>query len=106
MLWMQAKCHGCLGVVLGKYLLADGLDKPWAKKLVNAILRQIQRDKDKILTQTHYSHPTWLLKKIKQTYPDHFEQIFTQNNTQAPMTLRLHPQHNEGCQKPKTWLVH
>jgi hypothetical protein len=21
MLWMQAKCHGCLGVVLGKYLL-------------------------------------------------------------------------------------
>ena len=74
--------------------IADGLDKPWAKKLVNAILRQIQRDKDKILTQTHYSHPTWLLKKIKQTYPDHFEQIFTQNNTQAPMTLRLHPQHN------------
>jgi 16S rRNA (cytosine967-C5)-methyltransferase len=29
--------------------IADGLDKPWAKKLVNAILRQIQRDKDKIL---------------------------------------------------------
>jgi 16S rRNA (cytosine967-C5)-methyltransferase len=74
--------------------IADGLDKPWAKKLVNAVLRQIQRDKDTILTQTHYSHPTWLLKKIKQTYPDNFEQIFTQNNTQAPMTLRLHPQHN------------
>ena len=67
------------------------LDKTWAKGLVNAILRQIDRDKDSLLAQTHYSHPTWLVKKIKQNYPDDFEQIFTQNNTQAPMTIRVHP---------------
>ncbi len=74
--------------------IAETIGQPWAKPLVNAILRQIQRDKEKLLKQTHYSHPTWLLKKIKQYYPNDFEQIFKQNNTQAPMTLRLHPQHD------------
>jgi hypothetical protein len=29
-----------------------------------------------------------LLKKIKQTYPDNFEKIFIQNNTQAPMKIK------------------
>lgn len=70
---------------------ADTLGVSWAKPLINAILRQIQRDKESLLKQIHYSHPTWLLKKVKQFYPTNFEQIFTQNNTQAPMTLRIHP---------------
>ncbi|KAA0445892.1 MAG: 16S rRNA (cytosine(967)-C(5))-methyltransferase RsmB [Candidatus Thioglobus sp.] len=71
---------------------AEDLGKDWAKPLINAILRQIQRDKKSLLEQTHYSHPTWLLKKIKHYYPDDFAQIFSQNNIQAPMTLRLNPQ--------------
>lgn len=74
--------------------VAEHLNKSWAKPLLNAILRQVQRDQDRLLEQTHYSHPTWLLKKIKQYYPYDFEQIFTQNNTQAPMTIRLHPKHD------------
>lgn len=71
--------------------VTNELDKPWAKKLVNAILREIDRQKSVLQKQIHYSHPTWLLKKIKQYYPNDFEQIFQQNNTQAPMTLRIHP---------------
>jgi 16S rRNA (cytosine967-C5)-methyltransferase len=67
------------------------LDKSWAKGLVNAILREVDRQKDSLQKQTHYSHPTWMVKKIKQNYPDHFEQIFANNNIQAPMTLRIHP---------------
>ncbi len=74
--------------------IADTLDKSWAKSLINAILREVDRQKDTLKQQTHYSHPTWLLKKIKHAYPDNFAQIFKQNNTQAPMTLRLHPRHN------------
>jgi 16S rRNA (cytosine967-C5)-methyltransferase len=69
------------------------IDKTWAKGLVNAILRQIDRDKDKLKKQTHYSHSTWMLKKIKQNYPNDFAQIFIQNNTQAPMTLRINPKY-------------
>ncbi len=69
------------------------LDKVWAKGLVNAILRQIDRDQEQLKKQVHYSHPTWMVKKIKQSYPDNFEQIFIQNNTQAPMTIRIHPKY-------------
>lgn len=72
------------------------IDKTWAKGLVNAILRQIDRDQEGIKKQVHYSHPTWMVKKIKQNYPDNFEQIFTQNNIQAPMTLRIHPSYPIG----------
>ena len=71
----------------------NALDKAWAKGLVNAILRQIDRDQEQLKKQVHYSHPTWMVKKIKQSYPDNFEQIFTQNNTQAPMTIRIHPKY-------------
>mgnify|MGYP001561170054 CR=1 FL=1 len=71
--------------------VANTLNKSWAKGLINAILRQIDRDKETLLKQVHFSHPTWLVKKIKQNYPDHFEQIFSQNNVQAPMTIRVHP---------------
>ncbi|MDC9715271.1 MAG: 16S rRNA (cytosine(967)-C(5))-methyltransferase RsmB [Gammaproteobacteria bacterium] len=67
------------------------LNKPWAKPLVNAILREIDRQKGDLQQQTHYAHPTWLVKKIKQYYPNDFAQIFVQNNTRAPMTLRIHP---------------
>ena len=74
--------------------IANTLNKPWAKPLINAILRAIDREKDTLKQQTHYSHPSWLLKKIKHTYPNDFEQILTQNNNQAPMTLRIHPQYN------------
>lgn len=72
----------------------DSINKSWAKGLVNAVLREIDRQSDSLLNQVHYSHPSWLIKKIKNNYPDHFEQIFTQNNTQAPMSLRLHPSLN------------
>ena len=64
------------------------LDKPWSKKLINAILRKIERE-HQTLIKPHYSHPSWLVKKIKHNYPEHFQQIFTANNTQAPMTLRV-----------------
>ena len=71
--------------------VTNTIDKPLAQGLVNAILRQIDRDKGKLLSGKHASHPTWLVKKIKQYYPQDFEQIFKQNNTQAPMTIRVHP---------------
>jgi 16S rRNA (cytosine967-C5)-methyltransferase len=73
--------------------VTQALDKPWAKGLVNAILRQIDRDQENLKKQSYYSHPTWMIKKIKQYYPDNFEQIFEQNNTQAPMTIRIHPKY-------------
>lgn len=74
--------------------LSNKLQKDWAKGLINAVLRKIEDNKNQHLAQNHYSHPSWLTKKVKHYYPQHFEQIFTQNNTQAPMTLRIHPSFN------------
>jgi 16S rRNA (cytosine967-C5)-methyltransferase len=70
------------------------INKPWAKGLVNAILREIDRQKETLQKQVHYSHPSWLVKKIKNNYPDQFEQIFANNNIQAPMSIRVHPDYN------------
>lgn len=72
----------------------DSINKSWAKGLVNAVLREIDRQSDALLNQVHYSHPSWFVKKIKNNYPDNFEQIFANNNTQAPMAIRLHPDYN------------
>ncbi len=69
------------------------LDKPWAKNLVNAILRRIERDRALLSNTQHHSHPSWLAKKIKQNYPEQYQAIFEANNTQAPMSLRVHAKH-------------
>ena len=74
--------------------VAETIKKQWAKGLVNAILRGIDRDRDEIINTAHYSHPSWLIKKIMKEYPDHFHEIFIENNKQAPMSIRVHPSIN------------
>ena len=85
--------------------VANILDKSWAKGLVNAILREIDRKQDTLLNNTHYSHPSWLVKKIKRYYPKNFEQIFSQNNIQAPMTIRVNPSYSLDSYKKSLELI-
>tara|TARA_B100000470_G_scaffold35637_2_gene24799 strand:+ start:1982 stop:3247 length:1266 start_codon:yes stop_codon:yes gene_type:complete len=74
--------------------VAEKIQKQWAKGLINAILRGIDRDRDEILNTSHYSHPSWLVKKIMKEYPDDFHKIFVENNKKAPMSIRVHPSIN------------
>ena len=71
--------------------VADIIAKSWAKGFINAILRGVDREREKILASEHFSHPTWLNKKLKQDHLDHYQNILRENNKQAPMTLRVHP---------------
>ena len=70
------------------------LGKPWAKGLVNAVLRRYGREADSLKQQMMQSdearlnHPQWLIELIKADWPDHPE-IFEHNNNQPPMTLRV-----------------
>ena len=73
----------------------QALGKPWAKGLVNACLREYLRraveieklvGHDPMLT---LSHPTWLLEKIRATYPDDWQRIAQANNVRPPLTLRV-----------------
>jgi len=71
------------------------LKKTWAKNLVNAVLRRYQREHNKFpeLIADNESakneHPTWLLDRLKDEYPQHWQSIIKENNLPPPMSLRV-----------------
>lgn len=71
-----------------------GLKKLWAQKLVNAVLRNYQRNAAELEAEMTRSpafttaHPNWLRKRIEQCWPEQAENIFTANNEHPPFTLR------------------
>ncbi len=69
------------------------LKKPWAKGLVNAVLRNYQRREDELVSMLDepaaLSHPPWLLARYKKDWPLRWQEIVEQGNLQAPMTLRV-----------------
>ncbi len=60
--------------------------KPWAKGLVNAVLRKIAREKKPERT---FDHPQWMIDLISENYPEQGANILDANNQQAPMALRV-----------------
>lgn len=75
------------------------LKKPQLKGLINGVLRQFQRQQDELLQRyqrhpAHFLHPDWLLARIKQSYPDRWEQIVNANNQHPPMWLRVNRLHH------------
>ncbi|OBU31939.1 16S rRNA (cytosine(967)-C(5))-methyltransferase RsmB [Photobacterium kishitanii] len=77
------------------------LKKPQLRGLINAILRSYQRQKETLDEQAishdagKYSHPSWLLKLLKASYPDQYAAICEANNTKAPMWLRVNSHHHD-----------
>ncbi|MBR9912633.1 MAG: 16S rRNA (cytosine(967)-C(5))-methyltransferase RsmB [Gammaproteobacteria bacterium] len=71
------------------------LKKPWAEKLVNAVLRNYQRQQVALHHNLASSpafltaHPNWLRKRIDAHWPEQAEQIYNANNSHPPFTLRL-----------------
>ena len=74
------------------------LKKKWASGLLNAVLRNILRNKDAITSSlkdnpvSHFSHPEWLINKLKKAWPKHWQAILEANNQRAAMTLRVNQQ--------------
>ena len=72
---------------------AANLGKPWARALVNAVLRNYQRrlsalDENLSLAQ-QVAHPQWLLTLLQQDWPGQWQQIVDQGNAHAPMSVRV-----------------
>jgi len=71
------------------------LKKPWATPLVNAILRNFQRQRNVLLNQVDkqinakLAHPPWLLERLQADWPAFWETIVEANNTHPPLTLRV-----------------
>ena len=76
-----------------------GLKKPWAKKLVNAVLRNYLRRHEKLQSTimreetVKYAFPAWLIERFKVAWPDRWEGILQESNRRAPMTLRVNVNH-------------
>ncbi len=70
--------------------------KPWAKGLVNAVLRGFQRNKldieRSLLAEDAdwlFSFPDWLRSEISAQWPNQAKDIFENSNQRPPMTLRV-----------------
>ena len=71
-----------------------GAGKKWAAGLVNAVLRRFTREKEELIAsikdgQVHYSHPRWILEKIKTDWPENWIQILEANNQRPAFWLRV-----------------
>jgi len=79
--------------------------KPWAKGLVNAVLRGYQRKKgvleETLATRTAnkcLAFPHWLESEISKQWPEQALSIFQNSNQRPPMTLRVNLARNSRDQ--------
>ncbi|OAI93594.1 16S rRNA (cytosine(967)-C(5))-methyltransferase RsmB [Pseudomonas putida] len=89
--------HAAIGETVG---CADKLKKPWAKGLLNAVLRRAQREGQAIFAElerdpvVRTAHPRWLQKSLKAFWPEQWEAICAANNAHPPMILRVNRRHH------------
>lgn len=65
--------------------------------LVNGVLRAAEREGEPavVTDAVRYSHPAWLVEKLRHNWPGNWQDILLANNTQAPMTLRVNSRHGD-----------
>lgn len=87
---MRVKSHAAVSETV-----AATRHKPWAKSLVNAVLRNYLREAANLHSRCHadqaatLNHPTWIIEVLEQNWPDQALQIMAANDQAAPMSLRV-----------------
>lgn len=91
-LYMDTPEHAAVSETVG---VTKSLKKPWAKGLINGLLRRFLREKETICQEVdlkpayRYSHPQWMVRVLRKAYPEQWENILEANNQQAALTLRV-----------------
>lgn len=60
-------------------------------KVVNGVLRNLQRNQAPLPTDNDtlaFNTPAWLVKRLKDAYPDNWQQVIEQSHQRPPMWLR------------------
>ena len=92
LLYTRIPAHAAIGETVG---CADKLKKQWAKDLLNAVLRNAQRESEALLAElerdpvVRTAHPRWLQISLKAFWPEQWEAICAANNAHPPMILRV-----------------
>lgn len=82
--------HASVNAAVGA---AAALGKPWAKGLVNGVLRHALRQggeggqPEAQSLEARLDHPRWLIDALQAAWPEY--DVLAANNTRAPMTLRV-----------------
>jgi 16S rRNA (cytosine967-C5)-methyltransferase len=75
--------------------LAAAFRKPWARGLLNGVLRNFLRRREELLQAieaepvARTAHPAWLLERLQHDWPDRWDTITRANNQPPPLTLRV-----------------
>ena len=97
LLYTRVPAHAAIGETVG---CAEKLKKPWAKALLNAVLRRAQRESEALLAELEHdpvvrtAHPRWLQKSLKAFWPEQWEGICAANNAHPPTILRVNRRHH------------
>ncbi|MEJ2344843.1 MAG: 16S rRNA (cytosine(967)-C(5))-methyltransferase RsmB [Gammaproteobacteria bacterium] len=78
---------------------ARALGRSWAAGLVNGVLRNFLRQRQQLEQALAgdeaavFAHPGWLLRRLRDDWPQHWRAIVDANNARPPMVLRVNLAH-------------
>ena len=89
--YMRVPAHAAISETVNATTL---LKKPWARGLVNAVLRNAQRQAEELnnleLDKAVVCElPAWFYGKVAKAWPEQLASVVAGTNSQAPMTLRI-----------------
>lgn len=98
LLYLRVAEHAAVGETVGAAAL---LGKPWARGLLNGVLRNFLRRREQLLAMVDADptaracFPGWLLERLRQAWPDDWEALVDASNQRPPLCLRVNPMHGE-----------
>ncbi|HUW28832.1 MAG TPA: 16S rRNA (cytosine(967)-C(5))-methyltransferase RsmB [Sulfuriferula sp.] len=85
--------------VVNEAVEAAAATQPWARGLVNGVLRSYLRQADALAAtviqkeSVRWNYPQWWIDRLRVAYPEHWQAALAAGNQHPPMTLRVNQQH-------------
>jgi len=98
LIYMRIPNHAALNETVSG---TKSLNKPWARGLVNALLRRYLRESEDLLQkikckpEVEAEMPAWLAQRVKKAWPNEWSQIREASQSHPPMSLRVNRAFND-----------